>query len=217
MATVGEDPAALGFALSVLGTAELQLGELAAARQTLQRSIEAHRRGSDRNRLAKALGNLAGIEEELGDVTAAESHTLEALRILEDLGDEHEAAVQRQNLAHLLAVAGRVDEAEQVAQELVATVLRLRSPSLTMAFANTYMNILLRTGDPAQAAELFGAEEQMHERLAMPNPYQEEELAEAMALTAGSLTSADWDRHREVGRATTVEALLRGLASRSES
>ena len=93
--------------------------------------------------------------------------------ILDGLGDLHEAAVQRQNLANLLAVAGRVEEAGELARGLVDTVLELRSPTLTMAFANTYMNILIR-GRPGSCGRLFGAEEAMRERLATPNPYQDE-------------------------------------------
>ena len=137
---------------------------------------------------------------------------VESLEILDDLGDLHEAAVQRQNLANLLAAAGRIEEASDLARGLVETVLRLRSPSLTMAFANTYMNILIRLGDPVRAARLSGAEEAMHDRLAMVNPYQAEELDEALALVAGVMSAEDWNHHRQIGRGRLVEDLLAELA-----
>jgi hypothetical protein len=80
-----------------------------------------------------------------------------------------------------------------------------------MAFSNTAMNILLRRGDPAGAAELFGAEEAMGERLEIVNPYADEELAEALELVGDALSRADWDRHRLAGRTERVEDLLLGL------
>jgi hypothetical protein len=87
----------------------------------------------------------------------------------------------------------------------------LGSPPLTMAFSNTAMNILLRLGDPAGAAELFGAEEAMGERLEMVNPYLEEELAEALELVGDALSREEWERYRREGRSERVEDLLTRL------
>ena len=70
------------------------------------------------------------------------------------------------------------------------------------------MNLLIRRGDPVRAAELFGAEEAMGERLEIPNPYREEELAEALELVGDTLTREDWERHRRTGRTERVEELL---------
>ena len=158
------------FALGLLGTAEQQLGDVAAARTTLMETVEVHRRSGDQGMLARALGNLAGIEETLGRFDRAETLIGESLGILDGLGDVHEAVTQRQNLANLLVVAGRVEEAGLLARGLVDPVLELRNPNLTMAFSNTYMNILIRLGDPVRAAQLFGAEEEMHDAPGHPQP-----------------------------------------------
>jgi tetratricopeptide (TPR) repeat protein len=213
MARMLDDRATAAFAIGVLGTAQQQMGNVEAARATLRESLELHRQAGDQGRLARALGNLAGIEESLGHFDRAEELMRESLRIFDGLGDVHEAAIQRQNLANLLALAGRVEEASELARGLIDTVLGLRSPNLTMAFANTYMNILIRLGDPTTAAQLFGAEEDMHERLAMPNPYQDEELEEALALVAGAMSAEDWEYHRRLGRGKRVEDLLAQLNS----
>jgi hypothetical protein len=87
----------------------------------------------------------------------------------------------------------------------------LRSPSLTMAFANTAMNLLLRQGNFVDAARLFGAEEAMHERVAMPNPFHDEELAEAVEAVSPSMTEDEWDQHRRLGQRERVEDLLSAL------
>jgi predicted ATPase/class 3 adenylate cyclase len=200
------------FAMGVLGTAQMHRGDVESARQTFESSLALHRRIGNRSRLTRALGNLAGVEEELGHYQRAEELTLEALEIVRADGDLHEAAVQGQNLANLLAVSGRADEANRLAQSLIGQVLQLRSPNLTMAFANTYMNILIRLGDPVRAAHLLGAEEAMRDRLSLPNPYQEEEQAEAWAAVEGQISAEDWEREIQTGRQAPVEDLLVALS-----
>ncbi|MEV5963154.1 tetratricopeptide repeat protein [Kribbella sp. NPDC051952] len=202
------DPAAIAFGMTVLGSVQGRQGDLETAERTLTEAVERHRFLDDDWRLARVLGHLGGVEEELGRLDRAEELLREALAITESLGDAHEVAVQGQNLAYLLALAGRVDEASELGRELVPTVLALGSPGLTMAFSNTLMNILLRRGDPVSAAQLFGAEEAMGERLDLPSYYLADELEEALALVGDSMTRGEWEKHRLAGRAVRVEDLL---------
>jgi predicted ATPase len=199
------------YALGVLGTAQRQRGDVEAARDTLREALVLHRRIGNKSRLTRALGNLAGVEGACGNYGRAEELTLEALAIVREVGDLHEEAVQGQNLANLLATSGRAHEAHEVAQSLVETVLQLRSPNLTMAFANTYMNILIGLGDPVRAAHLLGAEEAMHERVAIPNPFAQEEREEAWDAVRGTISAQDWERHCQAGRGELVEDLLAAL------
>ena len=201
----------LGFALGVLGTAQEQLGDYAASRQNLQEAVDQHRRLGNQERLPGALGNLAGVEEMLGHVDRAEALTLEALGILEDRGNKHEATVQGQNLASLYVTTGRIDEARRLADDLVGSVLELSSLNLTLAFADTYKNILIGLGDPVRAAHLLGAEEAMRERTATPNPFQDEELQETWSQVREQISAEEWEHHRRLGREQTVEDLLAQL------
>ena len=136
-----------------------------------------------------------------------------------DLGDVHEAVVQAAEPRQ--PAGGQPDGSRRPVRwrEGSSTpVLQLRSPNLTMAFANTYMNILIRLGDPVRAAQLFGAEEAMRERLGIPNPFQDEELEEAIDLWLADVMSAEeWNRHRRLGRAERVEDLLARLGSGSSA
>ena len=209
--TLGER-AREAFAYGVLGTAQVQTGDVSSAAVTLEDSLQLHRDLGNPGRLARALGNLAGIQELLGNYGRAEALTREAINIVEGLGDLHEGAVQRQNLANLLAITDRVDEAYQLALELVGVVLQLQSPNLTLAFANTCMNIKLRRHEPRDAARLFGAEEAMRERLRMPNPYREEELEEALQLAEADISRDDWDSACDRGRTEDLEGLLTALS-----
>ena len=213
MAKALGDSGRVAFALGVLGTAELQAGDVAAASRTLEKSLDLHRRLGNPGRLSRALGNLAGVQELLGNFDRAEALTQEALEILQALGDMHEAAVQGQNLANLLAITGRVEEAYRRVADLVETVLKLRSPNLTLAFANTFMNVLLRRDEPVQAALLLGAEEAMRERLRMPNSNQQEELDEAWDLARGHIPLQDWEAQRRRGHGMDLEELLTDLTN----
>ncbi|MFI5696352.1 ATP-binding protein [Kribbella sp. NPDC051586] len=208
MARELDDAAGIAFGMTVLGSAQRQQGELDAARETLTEAVERLRNLDDSWRLARVLGHLGGIEEALGHLDRAEELLRESLSISESLGDAFEVTIHGQNLAYLLALADRVEDAAELARRLTPTVVALASPTLTMAFSNTAMNILLRLGDPAGAAELFGAEEAMGERLEIPNPYAEEELAEALELAGDALSRPDWERHRLAGRTERLEDLL---------
>ncbi|WP_166679988.1 ATP-binding protein [Kribbella pratensis] len=207
-----DDPAGIAFGMTVLGSVQRQQGDLDAARATLTEAVERLRTLDDDWRLARALSHLGGIEEDLGNLEHAEDLLRESLTITESIGDAHEIAAQGQNLAYLLILAGRLDEAAELARGLLPTVLALGSPSLTMAFSNTVMNLLIRRGDPVGAARLFGAEEAMGERLEIPNPYLEEELAEALELVGDTLSREAWERHRHTGRTERVEELLDRLS-----
>ena len=213
MARALEDSHRIAGVLGVLGTAQQELGEFETARQLLEEAVAAHREVGSPGGLARALGNLAGVEETLENYERAEALTREAIGIVEELGDMHEIAVQGQNLAYLLALSGRVDEAKAQAESLLGPVLQLRSPILTIAFAHTYMDVLLRTGDLVRAAQLFGAEASMRERLAMPNPHEEEELQEILDLVGGAVSADEWQQLSQAGRGQTVEGLLSGLGS----
>jgi tetratricopeptide (TPR) repeat protein len=213
MARTLGDEERVAFALGVLGTAQRQLGDVDAAHRTFREALHLHRKLGNRGKLARALGHLAGVEAMLSHFDRAEALTQESLSILQGLGDIYEAAVQGQNLANLFVITGRVDEANQLAKGLVETVLRLRSPNLTMAFANTYMNILIALDEPVPAAHLFGAEEAMRERNAMPNPHQQEELQETRTLVRELISVEDWEYHRRLGRGETVEDLLAQLSA----
>jgi hypothetical protein len=67
-------------------------------------------------------------------------------------------------------------------------------------------------GNSNGPAMLYGAEESMRERLAMPNPHAEQELQEILDLLGGSVSAADWGRLSRAGRSHPVEAVLRDLA-----
>ena len=202
------DEETLAFALGVLGTAQQHSGDGDGARRSLEEAVDLYRDGGSSGRLGRTLGNLAGVEEMSGNYDRAEELTQESLAIFRDLGDSHEATIQAQNLANLLVTSGRAEEAHRLARSLIQTVLALRNPNLTMAFSNTFMNILIERGEPVPAAHLFGAEQGMRERLGMPNPFEDEELEEARAAVGRQMPVEEWEHERQLGRRESLEDLL---------
>ncbi len=217
MARTVADEEREAFALAVLGTAQLHLDDVESARSMFEDSLTLHRRVGNQPKLTRALGNLAGVEAELGHYARAEDLTREALEILSAVGNEHDAALQGQNLANLLAASGRTEEADQVARSLVEPIVRLRSPNLTMAFAHTYTSILIALGKPVLAAHLIGAEEALRDRLSLPNPFQEEERAEAWTAAEGLISAEEWAREIQAGHNLPVDDLLLALADDRDS
>jgi predicted ATPase len=208
MAREVDSAESVAFALGVRGTSQLMLGDLHTARSSLEETVEAYQHVSDPMRLARALGNLGGILENLGELARAEELMLDAIGVLDEIGDVYELTIQQQNLANLFVLTGRLPQADGLVRGLVDTVLTMRSPTLTMAFANTVMNLMLRLGRLVEAARLFGAEEAMHDRVAMPNPFRDEELAEALELVAGVMSEEEWHQYRQFGQQERVEDLL---------
>ena len=202
------DPETLAFALGVLGTAQQHTGDGDGAHRSLEEAVDLYRDRGSSGWLGRTLGHLAGVEEMSGNYTRAEELTQESLAIFRDLGDSHEATIQAQNLANLLVTSGRAEEAYRLARSLIHTVLALRNPNLTMAFSNTFMNILIERGEPVAAAHLFGAEQGMRERLGMPNPFEDEELEEARAAVSRQMPVEQWEDERRLGRRESLEDLL---------
>jgi tetratricopeptide (TPR) repeat protein len=201
-------------ALSALSHAKTSTGDFATARNHLEEALAIARGRGMRNVEARVLGRLAILEMMQRNHTLAEELLRASLTIYEELSDVWAATVGRQNLAYLLALTGREEEAHQLVREMVEDLLTLQDPDLTLSFADTYMEILLRRGEPVPAARLSGAIEAMRERNAMATPWHhEEERHEVLAMAKTLISAEDWDRHYELGRGETLENLLRQLST----
>ncbi len=102
--------------LDSLGRIHRKRGNFEEARELLAESLAIWRRArpGDHLRLALRLNNLASLDLDLGDRTAAEARYREALRMVERLGgpESEELAVHSSNLATVLMYRGAFDEAE---------------------------------------------------------------------------------------------------------
>ena len=106
-----QDRAGMARAEDLLGILARGAGDLAAAREHLERSRVAAAVSADPGPQIAALNSLALVHADLGERDRATELTREALALCERQGDRHRQAALENNLADLLQAAGRQDEA----------------------------------------------------------------------------------------------------------
>jgi tetratricopeptide (TPR) repeat protein len=104
------------YALSAAGYADRLAGDLAAARDTVERAAEAFARIDDTAGLAHALNHLGCVERDARLFDAADKHLREALRLREQLGDRRAENLSLANLGLLAAAAGDAAEGRRYAR-----------------------------------------------------------------------------------------------------
>lgn len=101
------DPAGRAHALTNLGTAYLDLGRSAPARECLQQALQLFRRAGDRVGQARAFGSLGSIEMLLGRYRLATSVFRWALTLCREGGDPTGEAIALGNLGRVETLLGR--------------------------------------------------------------------------------------------------------------
>jgi len=114
---LGDEEASAGCALH-LGSIAARTGRLRAARTWIENARRCFERLGDRERAAIAVADLAEVARTAGDLETAERGTREALGRLRALG-AGSAPVAAANLALVLVLRGRPDEARALAEPLV--------------------------------------------------------------------------------------------------
>ena len=118
LADAAADRQAQAQAHNMLGMLARSRGELAAAREELERSLElADEQGPAQ---AAALNNLALVERDAGELGRARELTERALELSVAHGDRHREAALENNLADLHHAAGHPDEAMDHLKRAVA-------------------------------------------------------------------------------------------------
>lgn len=115
-----DDPHILQPALTNLGFALLEQGELEAARTHLEQALALARRGADQKLVKFPLGMLAGLHQHLGDYAAAQAMSEECLHINQTCGDPEGTANALRILASILLAQGDLHRAHGLAQEALA-------------------------------------------------------------------------------------------------
>jgi tetratricopeptide (TPR) repeat protein len=119
---LGDEEASASCALH-LGSIAARTGRLRAARTWIENARRCFEKIGDRERAAIATSDLAEVARTAGDLEAAEPGTREALARLRALG-AGSAPVAAANLALILVLRGRAEEARAIAEPLVAELER---------------------------------------------------------------------------------------------
>jgi eukaryotic-like serine/threonine-protein kinase len=137
------------------------------ARQTYERALEIDRRilGDDHPRLGMRIGNLAVVQQNLGDLKQAETLYRDAIRRKEKAYGLHSAqtAPVQSNLGALLQREGRLDEAEPLLRSAVDTRLAKWGPDhYLVGYSRVSLGMLLH-----EKGDLTGAEDEYRQALAI--------------------------------------------------
>jgi predicted ATPase len=209
--TLGDQDQIAG-SLGVLGSAQQFLGDFDSARDNLNEALALHREAGELASVAEDLMPVTFSETKQRHFHLAETATREGLALSEQLGHELGIGQHGRALAHVLARMGRVEEAHQHAKGFTQQILELRDPSLTIEFAATWVDILVRLDQPAEAARLLGAVEDKRERNAIPQLWPHE-LPETLALARDLISAEQWEHHYQEGRLQNVEELLTQMST----
>jgi Tfp pilus assembly protein PilF len=141
-------------ALHALGVLTWRLGDVGAARTSLEKALEISHTLCDREREARILNNLGGIAVHQTDVAAAQAYLERAVLIHRDLGNSTLEARCLNNLSALAISEGRFAAAEAVLERSLA-LSRMAGNRGEEANSMSHLGFLaLRRGDHAAAQAL---------------------------------------------------------------
>ena len=167
------------------------LGDSAAARSALDRSLELCQTTANPRGTAQASNALGMVANAQGDYQRAQRHYAAGLAMFRKLGDPERVATLANNLGYTAILLDEHDDARALLQESLA-IARSIPDALGVAYALNNLGLLaLRQGELAQAASLLVEALELFAELADPRNSAEtlETLAEAV-VRQGQLEAA---------------------------
>jgi predicted ATPase/DNA-binding CsgD family transcriptional regulator len=199
------DRAATAGATYVLGTVATSQGHDAAARGHLERALALFRDLGHHGRTGWTLCDLAvlgnlGTVEAAGDPidqARAEAHCDEALRLFRELGQTMGIARALHGLAYVAYKRRDYQRASTLSRDTLALRWELQDKWGIAANLEDIADIAGQTGQPEQAARLYGAAETLREALGLPvaplyRDEYEREIAIARAALPADVFAAEW-------------------------
>jgi len=188
-------------AMTTLGIASLNLGRIEEGRDYHARALELRRTQGNRPLIAMALNNVGAATFHLKDYVGAARYYEEALQINEGLGNRLSMAY---NLANLAEVQLAVDEPGLALPRAVESCRILFDLGDRPALSGAMLNLaeaVCRTGNPAFAARIYGAQKALLEELRITIPPNEEEAYVRATLACRSiLGDAQYEAEFAAGR-----------------
>ncbi|HYO33634.1 MAG TPA: tetratricopeptide repeat protein, partial [Nocardioidaceae bacterium] len=195
---------ALPYALRTLAAVEWERGDIPAARILYDELITTVRDLGDPSTISVALEEVSGFETSHGSLERALQLAGEAHEIATEVGGVGEAGT-RHNLACILRLVGRVDEAESMQRQAIPVLLAYDYSYLADVAAD-YAAILAELGHDDLAARLMGSADGWHELTGV----QREDTQ--TALIAGAIDAArtrlpqeQWEALYQAGHDALVE------------
>ena len=194
--------------LNSIGIVRRHLGELDAARSSLEEAIAINR--ETRNpRLAAALANLGQLESATGRFDRAIEVLQEALSLDQQQGDLFGVTVDQHSLALVSLRAGRPLDALDMLRRTLEYVAICGNVSLYVNVLELAAGIIAGLGDPPRAARLAGAAHASREESGMLiSPQEAAMVEEYLAPARAVVTPQEWQAELAAGRALSQDAAL---------
>jgi tetratricopeptide (TPR) repeat protein len=202
--------------LGALAIAELDLDRAAALYEECIPLLRDPRTNPRKSRLATVLGNLGTIAHMRGDPATATGHYEEAIELLRSTGDEDAVAVNLHNLGRSELKLGRIAEGLDALRESLAIAERLGYREVIAYCLGGFAEVAMIEDNPARAATLLGASEELFAEMGrVPDPDEaevQERVAEFVTERLGAERAGEL---RAEGATLSLHQLVEGVASRA--
>jgi tetratricopeptide (TPR) repeat protein len=204
--------------------------QFSMAGQMYDEAIQVARELGDRNSEARALGNLASVRYEQGDIVEAQRFDQQALSIKRAIGDQRSIAFSLINIAETSADLGKLKAAEEMYRESAAIGEKLQD-ELVIAYADMGLSVVCvrrdRLADAEtlidkalalrrQARDAMGAvDAQISRASVLVERKESEEAASALAAVEPKVEANDFERLARIAVVRAEILLQKGLPEKS--
>ncbi|MEV4260585.1 adenylate/guanylate cyclase domain-containing protein [Kribbella sp. NPDC049584] len=205
----------LPYALAILGSLEVELGDRIAGRHDLEASVLHARESADRFNLGAMLTHLAFLDMEEENWGQALELLREAVDLSRGDGVDYWATRANNYIAIILGRTGRAAEALELMSTQLQHSLRLESTLNLAILANDYSGVLAAAGLPSWTPVLLGAADAELERRGIARNRQERaDITETCAAARTAMSPTEWtDAYQRGHNMTITEALEKAIAA----
>ena len=204
-----DDASALAEARAYLGMALGLRGDYTQATQLCQSSLAFYREKGQHEGITSTLTSLAFVTLAQGDFLQAMTLSQEVCHMQRETGNVTHLLYALFTLAQAALLQGSIEQARSACQEALHLS---QSQSNTYGLASSLGligGLASATGQPGQAARLFGAAHTLQELIHFPHPTAGQALQERMILSVhAALGKEAFLTHYTAGRTTPLEQIL---------
>jgi tetratricopeptide (TPR) repeat protein len=214
MAERSGDRSTMAEAASTLAQWHQRRDELEQAGEQFALGLRWATEAGDDEVRASVLHHYAGLLADRGDYVEARGLLEEALAISTRAGNERDVVGRRSDLADLLVLEGRAEEAQRALASLVPDVLRLREPVMSVEVVGSFARTAVALGELRDVVVLASARNVFHAEMGWPRSVMDvwNERIDEARLTLGD---AEWEAARNEGEAMTRAQALEYAAGRA--
>lgn len=200
---------AITWGLMSLGDTAFSTVELKQAEQYFQQALTLCLEQEDRFAGAWAIVNLGRVAEQLGDDRQAQTNYLEGVATFRQLGQGRDSADVYLELGRLARRHGHAAQAQSYYAESLTVLGELRDKRRLPVCLEGIAGLASMVGQPARAAQLFGAADAWREAVGLPLPPVERATYERDLVAARTqLDEATWMTAWAEGRVLRLEQAI---------